>query len=167
MVTIHRARIEDIPEIKVVLAATWRDTYSSFLSESSIAKVTAEWHSPKILEAEINDCSTFQGIAKSSSAGIVGMITAHSHDELFIIARLYVLPEFQRQGIGERLLEESYRAFTQIRRVQLDVEEQNSKARAFYRKLGFSEVGVRTDDVVGTQLNSIVLGKHIQNLANA
>jgi len=161
MVAIHRAQIEDIPGIKAVLAVTWRDTYSSFLSESSIGKVTAEWHSSKILEAEINRSSTFLGIAKSSSAGIVGMITAHSHDELLIIARLYVLPEFQRHGIGARLMEESCRAFPQIRRVQLDVEEQNLKGRAFYLKLGFREVGVRTDDVAGTKVNSIMLEKHI------
>ena len=50
MVAIYRAQIEDIPGIKTVLAVTWRDTYSAYLSESSIAKVTAEWHSPKILK---------------------------------------------------------------------------------------------------------------------
>ena len=58
-------------------------------------------------------------------------------------------------------MEESFRAFPQIRRVQLDVEEQNLKGRAFYLKLGFREVGVRTDDVAGTKVNSIVLEKHI------
>lgn len=163
MVAIHRAQKEDIPGIKTVLAVTWHDTYSAFLSESSIAKVTAEWHSPKVLETEINRASTFQGIARSTSAGIVGMVTAHSKDELLIIARLYILPDFQRQGIGGKLIEESYRAFPDVQRVQLDVEEQNSKGRAFYRKLGFREVGIRTDDVAGTKVKSIVLEKHIKN----
>ena len=163
MVAILRARVEDIPGIKAILAAAWHDTYSSFLSESSIAKVTAEWHSPKILESEVNDPSTFQGIAKSASAGIVGMITAHARHELLIIARLYVLPDFQRQGIGQKLMEESYRAFARTQRVRLDVEEQNSKARAFYQKLGFHEVDVRIDDIAGTTLTSIVLEKQIQN----
>lgn len=165
MVAIYRAQVEDIPGIKTVLAVTWHDTYSAFLPESSIAEVTAEWHSPNVLETEINQSSTFQGIAKSSSAGIVGMVTAHSHDDLLIVARLYVLPEFQRQGIGERLMEESYRVFPQVQRVQLDVEEQNSKGRAFYRKLGFREVGVRTDEIAGTKVKSIVMEKHIKNAA--
>jgi ribosomal protein S18 acetylase RimI-like enzyme len=165
VVTIRRALIGDIPGLRSVLAVTWRDTYSSFLSESSIAKVTAEWHSPKVLEAEINRSSTFLGVAESSSHDIVGIVTAHSHQELLLIARLYVLPEFQRQGIGEGLMEESYRAFPQARRVQLDVEEQNRKGRAFYRKLGFWEVGVKIDDVAGTKLNSIVLEKRIENVA--
>src|ERR1700709_1636398 len=101
MVTIRPAQIGDIPGIRSVLAVTWRDTYSSLLSESSIAKVTAEWHSPKVLEAEINRFSTFFGVAESSSKDIVGLVTAHSQEELLLIARLYVLPQFQRQGIGK------------------------------------------------------------------
>ena len=165
MLTIHRAQIEDIPGIKAVLAATWADTYSLLLSESSIAIATAEWHSPKVLESEINRPSTFPGIAKSGSSEIVGMITAHSQGELLLIARLYVLPKYQRQGIGKRLMEESFRAFPQTRRVQLDVEEENPKGRAFYRKLGFREIRVKIDDIAGTKLNSIVLEKHIQNAA--
>ena len=165
MVTIRRAQIGDIPGIRSVLAVTWRDTYSSFLSESSIAKVTAGWHSPKVLEAEINRFSTFLGVAESSSNDIVGMVTAHSHEELLLIARLYVLPGFQRQGIGERLIAASYCAFPQAQRVQIEVEEQNPKGRGFYRKLGFREVGVRTDDVAGTKVNSVVLEKRIEKAA--
>jgi ribosomal protein S18 acetylase RimI-like enzyme len=162
MVTIRPAQIGDIPGIRSVLAVTWRDTYSSLLSESSIAKVTAEWHSPKVLEAEINRSSTFFGVAESSSKDIVGLVTAHSQEELLLIARLYVLPQFQRQGIGKGLIEASYRAFPQAQRVELDVEEQNPKGRAFYRKLGFREIGVKTDDVASTKINSVMLEKRIE-----
>ncbi len=58
-------------------------------------------------------------------------------------------------------MKETFRAFPQTRRVQLDVEEENPKGRAFYRKLGFNEVRVKIDDLAGTKLNSIVLVKHI------
>lgn len=165
MVTIRDAQIGDIPGIRSLLSVTWRDTYSSFLSESSIAKVTAEWHSPKVLEAELNRSSTFLGVAESTSNDIVGMVTAHSHEELLLITRLYVLPGFQRQGIGGRLIEASYRALPQAQGVQLDVEEQNPKGRGFYRKLGFREVGVKTDDVAGTKVNSVALEKRIAKTA--
>ena len=163
MVTIRRALIGDIPGIRSVLAVTWRDTYSTLLSETSIAKVTAEWHAPKVLEAEIERSSSFVAVAESISLAIVGMITAHSQDDLLSIARVYVLPEFQRQGVGKGLMEASYRAFPQARRVQLDVEEQNLKGRAFYRKLGFHEIGVKSDDLAGTKLTSIIMEKWIDN----
>jgi ribosomal protein S18 acetylase RimI-like enzyme len=155
----------DIPGIRSLLDVTWRDTYSSFLSELSIAKLTARWHSAKVFETEINQQSTFFGVAENSLQEIVGMVTAHSREDLLFIARLYVLPGFQRQGIGGRLIEESYRTFAQVQRVQLNVEEQNLKARAFYRKLGFQEIGVKIDDVAGAILQSIVLEKQLENTA--
>jgi ribosomal protein S18 acetylase RimI-like enzyme len=161
VITICRAQIDDIHGIKAVLAATWTDTYSTFLSESAIATVTAKWHSPSVLAAEIHQPSTFTGVAKNVSSETVGMITAHSQGKLLLITRMYVLPTYQRQGIGIRLMDESFRAFPQTRRVQLDVEEENPKGRAFYRKLGFTEVRVKIDDLAGTKLNSIVLEKHI------
>ena len=165
MITIRRAVISDIPGIRSVLAVTWRDTYSSFLSDSFIARVSAEWHSVKVLEAEIDRSSTFLGVAFSDSTDIVGVVTVHSYDELLSIARLYGLPVFQRQGIGERLLEASYRAFPQAQHVKLHVEEQNPKGRNFYRKVGFREVGVNTDEVAGTKVNSVVLEKRIAKVA--
>ena len=58
-------------------------------------------------------------------------------------------------------MDESFRAFPQTRRVQLDVEEENPKGRAFYKKLGFNEIRVKIDDLAGTKLNSIVLEKQI------
>jgi ubiquinone/menaquinone biosynthesis C-methylase UbiE/ribosomal protein S18 acetylase RimI-like enzyme len=163
MISIRRARIEDLPGIKAVLAATWRDTYASFLSELTIAKVTAEWHSPEIIEAEIKRPSTFAGVAETPRSGVIGMVTAHSNGDLLVVARLYVLPEFQRRGIGKRLMAESYRAFPQTRCVRLGVEELNSKARAFYRKIGFGEFGVQSDDIAGTKLSSILMEKHVED----
>src|SRR4051812_27995873 len=105
MIEIRRAQVEDVPAIRAVLAATWRDTYSSFLAESVLEHVAAEWHSTKMLEAEIGRDSTFAGLARSASAGTIGMITAHSEDEILIVTRLYILPAFQRRGIGARLME--------------------------------------------------------------
>jgi ribosomal protein S18 acetylase RimI-like enzyme len=165
MVTIRRAQIGDIPAIRSVLALTWRDTYSSFLSESFIEKVSAEWHAPKVLEGELNRPSTFLGVAEGSSHDIIGMVTARLHEDLLLIARLYVLPGFQRQGLGKQLIEASYRAFPQARRVRLQVEEQNPKGRSFYCKLGFREIGIKTDELANTNVNSVVLEKRIDKRA--
>jgi ribosomal protein S18 acetylase RimI-like enzyme len=165
MVKIRPAATEDIPGIKSVLAVTWRDTYSSFLSEDSIATVTAEWHSPSVLQAEIDSPTTFLGVATHAASGIVGMITAHSQGDLLFVGRLYVLPDFQRQSIGRRMMDEAYRAFPETQRVRLNVEEQNAKGRAFYRKVGFREVGVQIRDVGGTTLSSVVMEKMRWDLA--
>jgi ribosomal protein S18 acetylase RimI-like enzyme len=161
MVKIRPAVTEDIPGIKSVLAATWRDAYSSFLSEESITKVTTEWHSAQVLQAEIDGQTTFVGIATGEGGRIVGVITAHSDGPQLVVSRLYLLPEFQRQGIGERMMERAFDAFPQTRRIRLVVEEQSPKGRAFYDKLGFYQIGVEVADVGGTLLRSIVMERTI------
>jgi ribosomal protein S18 acetylase RimI-like enzyme len=165
VITIRRAVTSDIPGIRSVLAITWRNTYSELFTDRFIARVSAEWHSVKILEAEMDRSSTFLGVALRDSTEVVAVVTAHSHGELLSISRLYVLPVFQRQGIGKRLLTASYREFPEAQRVTLAVEEQNPKARDFYRKVGFREIGVNTDDVGGTMVKSVVLEKHIEKVA--
>lgn len=89
------------------------------------------------------------------------MITGHLHEDLLLIARLYVLPDFQRQGIGKLLIEASCRAFPQARQVRLEVEEQNSKGRNFYSRMGFREVDVKRDELADTKTNFVVLEKAI------
>jgi ribosomal protein S18 acetylase RimI-like enzyme len=160
-VQIRHAVSDDIPGIKSVLATTWRDTYSSFLAEESITKVTAEWHSAEVLQAEIDRPSTLLGVATIDGGRIIGLITAHSNGPQLLVSRLYVLPEFQRQGIGEGMMERAYHAFPQTRRVRLEVEEQNRKGRAFYAKLGFRQIGVELADVGGVRLRSVVMERAI------
>ena len=161
MITIAAAQIRDIPSIKHVLAATWRDTYRSFLSDESIEQVTAKWHSPEILQNEIERSTTYSGIAKTDREEIVAMITAHEVGSLLFVSRLYVLPSHQRCGIGCRLLDASYARFPETTLVRLDVEEQNPHGRAFYRKLGFVEIERKSEDVFGTLLHSIVMERDI------
>ena len=161
MITIRPAQIGDIPGIRSVLAVTWRDTYSSLLSESAIEKLSAEWHAAKVLEGELNQPSTFLGVAESSAHEIIGMVTARLHEYVLVIARLYVAPGFQRKGIGKQLIEASYRAFPQARRARVEVEEQNPKGRSFYCKVGFREIRVKTDELAGTTVSSVLLEKRI------
>ena len=165
MVEIRRAELGDVAGIRAVLAATWRDTYAHFMSEAAIAKVTAEWHSPSRLEAEVARPSTYIAVAMSSSHDVVGMISAHSQGEVLFVARVYVLPEFQRRGIGERLMNEACRIFPQAKQLHLEVEEQNPKGRSFYRKLGFREVETRGQEVAGMRLNVIVMERPVHGAA--
>ncbi len=56
-IRIERARLDDVPEVQKGLSETWRATYSSFLSEATINKVTSVWHRPDRLAVEAGACS--------------------------------------------------------------------------------------------------------------
>src|SRR5262245_7651465 len=112
MVSIERASVEDAPEIKQVLSETWRATYSSFLSQATINTVTSTWHSPDRLAVEIQNPRIFFGVAKTGGGAIVGLTTVGQiTDDTVVLARLYIHPQYQRQGIGSQLLQAGITAF--------------------------------------------------------
>jgi putative acetyltransferase len=63
------------------------------------------------------------------------------------IEALFIAPEFHGQGIGRRLIQHAERL--KGSKLQVDVNEQNTGACAFYRRLGFEQVGRSELDATG------------------
>jgi ribosomal protein S18 acetylase RimI-like enzyme len=150
MVTVQRAKVEEVQEIKRVLNETWLDTYGSFLSPNTIEQATSVWHNPERLASQIQNPNAYFGVAKDKEKTILGLVTARKQDDdTVVIDRLYVTPQYQRRGIGSMLLEESITTFPGIARLILEVEEQNKVGLSFYQKQGFREISrkeVRVED---------------------
>ena len=160
MVRIEPAKVEDVLEIKQVLSETWRATYQSFLSQATIDKVTAVWHSPERLAREIQDPRIYFGVARSDTGAIIGLTTlGKMSDELVVLARLYIHPPYQRQGIGSQLLQAGVRAFPAVRTIRLEVEANNQSAYTFYQHHGFREIDSKEERVEGDVIQVKVMEK--------
>ena len=162
MVSIERANVEDVPEIKQVLSETWQATYSSFLSQATIETITSVWHSPDRLAAEIQHPHIFFGVAKTVDGAIVGLTTVGQiGDDTVVLSRLYIHPQYQRQGIGSQLLKAGITAFPATRTIRLEVEENNHSAYRFYHNHGFRETESKEERVEGDAIKVIVMEKLI------
>ena len=74
---------------------------------------------------------------------IVGFVTAWLvHDEIQL-NNIAVLPEYRRQGIAEVLIKEMVFFFKNAKKIILEVNENNTAAKEFYKKLGFTVNGKR------------------------
>lgn len=75
---------------------------------------------------------------------VVGYAVAWPEQEVHV-ANIAVTPEFRQQGIGRLLLEriEEFGRQAGARSVYLEVRKSNSRARAFYRRLGFIQTYTR------------------------
>src|SRR5918992_501808 len=136
MITIYKVQQEDISEVKQVLSHTWKDTYGSFLSDKTIEKVTTVWHDPEALKAQAMNPEIYFAVAKEEGK-IVGLITTRKIDDVTIFMnRLYIHPDYQRQGIGSKLFDSSLEAFPNAKVVRLEVKEENKKGLSFYLKQG-------------------------------
>lgn len=162
MVTVQRARVEEVPEIKQVLTETWVDTYGTFLSQDTIQKVTTVWHDPQLLASQVEDPEVFFGVAKDEGNTILGLVTVRRlGDDAAAMSRLYVSPQYQRKGIGSRLLQASMVAFPGTRRLLLEVEEQNQKGLSFCRKQGFQEISRKEETVEGETLKVVEMERQL------
>ena len=159
---IAKARVEEVQEIKKVLSDTWLDTYSSVFSPETIQKLTAAWHSPESLASQIRDSDIFFAVAKNDANKIVGLVTAQRQDkDTLVVYRLYVDPKHQRKGIGSELLKGCISAFPKVRRIQLEVEEQNQKGLSFFLKEGFVQVEVKKVLAEGLFVKVVRMEKHM------
>lgn len=162
MICIEQATVDDIPHIKRVLSDTWVATYSHFLSVETVQHITSNWHHPQRLQAEINNPNLFVGVAKLSDGTVVGVVTLGRLDhDTIMLHRLYVDPTYQRQGIGEQLLQAGKAAFPAARNLRLNVEAQNHIGRSFYRKQGFQESGTTQEHIGNDQITIIEMEKKL------
>jgi len=74
------------------------------------------------------------------------------------ILNLAVAPELRRSGIARALLGEIFQYFSGA--IFLEVRESNGAARAFYKSLGFQEVGLRKEYYRAPPETAIVMKFH-------
>ncbi len=81
-------------------------------------------------------------VAEEAGRGVVGFVAL----EDAVVEMLFVDPEVHGRGVGTRLLEDAARGLDVV---EVDVNEQNPSARAFYRARGFEERGRSEHDAEG------------------
>jgi ribosomal protein S18 acetylase RimI-like enzyme len=135
---IVRTAIEhDLVAVNRLLVETWHDTYDSLLGVEKVTQITATWHAiAKLAEQIAAPDSSF--LVAEEQGRIVGHAVGHVRPHhVMLLARLYVLPAHQRQGIGARLLSELVARQPGCARIVAEVEPDNLKAVSFYRRHGF------------------------------
>lgn len=117
MAEIERAAVQDVLTIKELLRETWHDTYGSLLPKTALETITSQWHVPELLTQQLQDPEIYFAIARGGGV-VAGVITARRQDDVIVVNRLYVRPQYQRRGIGRQLLESSHRTFHDAQRVR-------------------------------------------------
>lgn len=144
------ATLEDIHAIGQIQIAGWLDSYASSengITTSDIQLKIDQW--VKIgdsrIEGEFKKEGAHTWIAKVDNQ-IVGFIGVNRGKN--IIEALFVLPAFQGQGIGSKLLDKALESLDNSRQISIEVVSYNERAKSLYKRYGFIEGGEATDDVI-------------------
>lgn len=142
MFFVRTASERDLEKVRALLVETWHATYDTFYGVEKVNELTARWHSIEALKARLSRKNA-EFVVADNGREIVGMGFAAVSDTLektVILHQLYVLPKYQRKGVGRDMFAELETCFPDAERMRVEVEPQNLHALAFYKAHGFSEV---------------------------
>jgi ribosomal protein S18 acetylase RimI-like enzyme len=142
-INLQTATASDAGDIASLLSASWAATYGSLLTPDELSAVAQEWHHPDRLRRQMSNPRVGFLLARTDTGALVGVATVMQSDDAGTVSvlRLYVLPDYQGQGIGSQLLNRALAAFPNAQRIELQVAEGNPSGLAFWTKRGFRACG--------------------------
>ena len=140
MITLRKAKEDDIELIRDIAAKTWPSTYLDIIGQQQIDYMLEKMYNKGELLKQFMEGHTFL-IAEegTNELGFAGYSIIDHEARVYKLHKLYVLPSAHGKGVGKILINE---VFNQIKdagasALELNVNKHN-KARAFYLKGGFT-----------------------------
>lgn len=146
----------DFNAIRQLYWQTWQAAYQGQVPAAILSRLTpAVWHPEKRwrgTQLAVNAAGKIIGVC---SYGPARLALLAGWGELYSI---YILPDYQHQGIGQRLIHPALVSLKrQYRRLYLEVLATNKAAQAFYVQMGFHQTIIKhVSDVPGGKLTTII-----------
>jgi len=158
-------RREDLPAVRRILWESWMAAYRAFIPEEDLRIYHEATYRIESLTHlyESSIVHGFIGEADGVPAGFA-RVQFHRNENRLYLASLYLLPDFQRKGIGRGLLgaaEERARAYN-LDELWVGVMVQNETARGWYEKRGFRFVKQEPFRIGGTVVPHLIGCKAIR-----
>lgn len=136
---------QDAEDTRRVLVETWHDTYDPLLGSEKVAEITGQWHAVEVLTQQVSLPDASFLVAEHSGRLIGHAFARVPQPDVLFLSRFYVLPSWQRRGVGTHMLGAMVERHPGAARMRLNVESGNGKGVAFYRRHGFTVIGERME----------------------
>ena len=138
--TIHAAGPEHLPEIIALAGIIWRAHYPGIISPDQIDYMLGRMYDAEVMRRELDSGIAYDRLLVNDELRAFSSYGATSTPGEMKLHKLYVHPDFQRCGLGSRLL--AHAEFAARRRgfttMLLAVNKKNGKAIDAYLKNGFT-----------------------------
>lgn len=132
---------KELPLVREVADAVWPVTFREVLSAGQIAYMMQMMYAPEVMDQEYDDGIRFYAVFEGDKP--IGYLTwGHFAPGTAKLHKCYLLPEYQGQGIGSRMLTEArkYARDAGCSRLRLNVNRHNTKAIRTYCRNGFKTI---------------------------
>ncbi|MBE5317666.1 GNAT family N-acetyltransferase [Pedobacter sp. MR2016-19] len=140
MITLRKAKEDDIEIIMDIAAATWPSTYLDIIGQAQIDYMLDKMYNKGELLKQFMEGHIFLIAEEGENQfGFAGYSIIGHDARIYKLHKLYVLPSAHGKGVGKILINE---VFNQVKdaggsALQLNVNKHN-KAKDFYLKGGFT-----------------------------
>jgi ribosomal protein S18 acetylase RimI-like enzyme len=138
--TIQQAVEEDYKRLNFVNKETWLHTYPNEENNITVEdienldwqKFENNWKTKLATSEEGLYCFTAEIEDK-----IIGFIVVKEFADFISIGSIYILPDYQRLGIGSALINYALNFISKNKKIVIRVAEYNQNSINFYKKMGF------------------------------
>jgi ribosomal protein S18 acetylase RimI-like enzyme len=162
MIAIYKAAFKDASDIKNLLRISWENTYSNLYSPEEIETMSSKFHNLEFLTSQIENPKILFLIAVENNKIVAMCNTDETDGKVINIQRMHVSPTHHRKGIGSLLMQKVIDAFPNVRKIELEVEKENTNAIAFYSKQGFKNVGEKVYTFESVEMPCFVMEKEFK-----
>ena len=140
MITLRKAKEQDVELIRDIALATWPSTYLELIGQQQIDYMLDRMYNKGGLIKQFMEGHTFLIAEEGENQyGFAGYSIVGHEERIYKLHKLYVLPTAHGKGVGKILINE---VFNQVKEagasaLQLNVNK-NNKAKDFYLKAGFT-----------------------------
>ncbi|MBT9176758.1 MAG: Spermidine/spermine N(1)-acetyltransferase [Firmicutes bacterium] len=152
---IRLAAMSDIPSIQMVARVAWEHTYREIMRPKTRSMFLDEFYNYEALSKAlaVRPGGVWVVTEQEMVLGFIQVVPMLDGNGLEI-ARLYVMPNYQRQGLGKLLLTTAIESYPQTKWWAL-VERDDDKAVQFYRQQGFRKQRDLTLNLFGEELSFV------------
>ncbi len=143
-IQIRLAGVQDAAGIADVAQHTWKDTYAEIIRPAIQERFLGRWYTPAALGEAMGRSESWFYVAAVGEEVIGFAQFLMREGRRGELTRIYVRPEWQRQGVGGHLLKVGLDALSThgAEEVFVHVEKDNAKGTGFYERRGFHQVRV-------------------------
>ncbi len=144
---------EDIAAVQHIAYDTWKDAFTELLPESVQQNYLAGAYSAPMMAKRMEKTEILIAESDGRPVGFLNMTFVDQDGDSELTA-LYILPEYQRRGIGRELFKGALSLLEGASRLYIYVDDLNDPAKAFCESLGFELLDVFDEEFEGVPVET-------------
>lgn len=152
----------DMRQVQQIVRTTWQETYDNLIPESLQARFLESAYSDSMLLKRMEKTRLLVLQYDENLIGFINFTETDADGDAELLA-IHVLPNFQRNGFGKRLVQAMQEMLVNTLQLFTYIDERNRNSRQFYEKEGFQLLQVFDEHFEGLPVQTAEYVYHYKN----